>query len=123
MKITVNIKLKGIYELSGAVNEMEKLWKKHPNLLGDIKIEVQEGRRESAVRVLEKDTEKDEFCNDIISEIDEIILKKYKEIKSSGKIVSGIKKFAGEIKWKEPYLGYYIEKRMWKKAEENGDLP
>lgn len=75
------------------------------------------------MRVLEKDTEKDEFCNDIISEIDEIILKKYKEIKSSDKIVSGIKKFAREIKWKEPYLGYYIEKRMWKTAEENGDLP
>lgn len=44
MKMTVNIKIKGVHELSETVDEMEKLWKKHSNTIGDIKIKVQEER-------------------------------------------------------------------------------
>lgn len=42
MKIIVDIKIKDIHDLSEVVDEMEKTWKEHPNLIYEIKIEVQE---------------------------------------------------------------------------------
>lgn len=41
MKIIVDIKIKDIHDLSEVVDEMEKTWKEHPNIMYEIKIEVQ----------------------------------------------------------------------------------
>ena len=41
MKIIVDIKIMDIHDLSEVVDEMEKTWKEHPNIMYEIKIEVQ----------------------------------------------------------------------------------
>lgn len=57
---------------------------------------------------------------ELVSEIESIILKKYEEIKEEGNIIAGITKLSREIKWENYDLGMYIEKRLWKLADQKG---
>ena len=61
--------------------------------------------------------------DEMISEIDKAIERKYLEIKESGKIYSGIKMFCEVVAWEKPLLASYVRQKMMEMAEENWDLP
>lgn len=61
--------------------------------------------------------------DELIREIEKVVEKKYNEIKETGKIYSGIKKFTAELAWFEPELARYAKRKMLEIAEKRGDLP
>lgn len=59
----------------------------------------------------------------MIQKVNRIIEQEYEKIKDSGKILSGIRECARNIRYEEPILAKYVEEKLLKIAEEKGDLP
>lgn len=59
----------------------------------------------------------------VIANVDDVIRKKYDEIKGHGKILEGIDVLNRQIRFKYPKLAEHVKKRMLEIAKEKGDLP
>lgn len=59
----------------------------------------------------------------MIQQIEEIIERQYEKIRESGRVLSGIKECVRNIRYDEPVLAEYVERKMLTIAEKKGDLP
>ena len=60
--------------------------------------------------------------DEMVSEIDKAIEKKYQEIRESRRVYRGINKFYEDLCFEKPYLAMYVRRKMMELAEEKGDL-
>ena len=60
--------------------------------------------------------------DEMVSEIDKVIEKKYQEIRESGRVYRGINKLYEDLRFEKTYLAMYVRRKMMELAEENDDL-
>lgn len=60
--------------------------------------------------------------DEMVSEIDKAIEKKYQEIRESGRVYRGINKLYEDLCFEKTYLAMYVRRKMMELAEEKGDL-
>ena len=60
---------------------------------------------------------------EMLCKIEQAISDEYESIRQKGKIIKGIEETFRQVKFTNPELAVHIKKRMWRIAEEKGDLP